>query len=863
MQTTVYNNKHRLILLESDAEAAKTFSEIADASAVSLNVETSGLDYLKDSIVGVNLGIRRGEGVESYYMPLRHNGYDGNLSVQPTMALVAELIKTKKVLYFKRDFVYSFLEREGVECGLCKSHDVQVMIYLCTNKSCPSRLDYARLWFPDLDVFDVDFTETEFSNRNPKIAYIYAAQKAVLTILLAEYAWSRYPMIRNIYTLDNRSNEVVRWFSHNTSVFFDRAFVASELAENQSNIDSVKYQVRSLLGYDIDWSNYAERIDVLRRFMSVGEDVTIITNELLSKCDHPIAQLFKQYGELQSYKATLEKMLAIEGDSMRIHYSTVTARTGRLTSGHIGENTFFSDFNIHNVKKLEVERYVHLTEDGIGFVVSDDPEGAYDTVRCKAGLRDAFVCPSDDYVWVSCDYSGEEMVLAANFSHEENLIEPIKNGADIHSYVAEQVFGYHDADSRSKTKALNFSVIYGAGEYSIAKRLGIGIDECRALMRKYYNMMGRLAEWRDKMIQRARSKGYVSTLFGRPRMLYADYQSNDRLDHEAADRYACNSPIQGCTPISGHLETYNSAIRMSTCLAKRLKDYDKHVIIPTHRGEAEPLFVLFRSGDYMICDSNHGLIYGSDDVPRVATVHDGFKWWQRMRLAPLHKKRMRFSKFVLRKPSDCAAFFKMLCMRDSVISNTNKDLNSALFKLALTRWWFKAGYESAVSLRSVASVFGYNVVYSERRDMFRVRFGRRRRSAVKRVSWCFTDGRKVEVGTCTQTYGLQSYYNQGVVNKNTGADILRIVLCRFKKLFDEDAAWRENVKFACTVHDECNFYVKKSYLKEGCRKIYETMYFEHPLCVLPVKGSLSVGADWGHLLEVKLENIGDDNKINI
>ena len=847
--------------MESNSEVENLFSNEIHGQ-VALNIETTGVDYIKDDIVGVNVAVSDDESVQSYYIPLRHKGYTSDIDIHSVLKHTHELIKTQKVFFFKRDFVYAFLEKEGYECDLYDTHDVQIMLYLCTNKSCPARNDYARMYFPDMDIFEIDVDETEFSTRNPQIAYIYAAQKSVLTILLGRYVWNNYTMIHDIYMLDNRSNEVVRWFSKNTNVPFDRKFVSDELANVNTSIESVKYQVKSILGYDIDWNNYMDRIDVLRNFMNIDSDVTIISNELLSKCNHPIAQLFKQYGELQSYKNTLNKMLSISGDKMRIHYSTVTARTGRLTSGYINGNSFFSDFNIHNVLKREVMRYVHKTDDGMGFTINDEEENSVKVVKCKAGLRDAFVCPSDDYVWVSCDYGGEEMCLAANFAKEENLIEPIKNGLDIHSYVAEKVLGYKDAESRSKMKQINFSVIYGASEFSIAKKLGITEESCKNLLDKYYSLMSNLAVWRDKMIQRARTKGYVSTLFGRPRMLYMDYQSNDKFDHEAADRYACNSPIQGCTPLQGHLETEHSAVRMSICIGKRLKDYDKHDIVATHRDKADPLFVHFRSGDYIICDHNHQLIYNNMEEPKVASIRNGFKR-ARILLAPLHKKRFRFSKFLLRNIKECVGLLTLTCVKNDVVYDTNKDLNSALFKLALYGKWFNAGYESAISMRSIASIFGYNVIYNDRLDKFKVTFTRRKKSGVKRIWWCFKERHDVEMGTCTQSFGFQSYYNQGVVNKNTGADILRIVLCRFKKLFDTDAELKENVLFANTVHDECNFYVKKSYLKKGCEKIYNTMYFQHPLCVLPIKGNISVGTDWGHLLEIKLEDIGEDNKVNI
>lgn len=862
MKTTNYNNKHSLILLETESELERLRNKLNEVKSVAVNLETSGVDYDKDYVVGVNVAYETEHGVVSVYAPIRHS-VGVNLSVESVLALVGELIKDKKVLFYKRDFAFSFLEKEGVEVGLYDTHDVQIMLYLCSNKSCPSRNEFARLYFPDFEVYDIDVTEVEFSARNPEVAFIFAAQKGVLSFLLARYVWAHFPMIGEIYKLDNKSSEVVRWFSKTTRICFDRGVVREKLQAANEAIESVKFQARSVLGYDINWDDYAARIEVLRGFINIDPKTTVLTSSMLAKCNHPIARLFERYGELTSYKGVLEKMDGVDGDSMRIHYATVTAKTGRLTSGHLLGNSYFTDFNIHNVPKEEVTRYLHKTEDGIGFIVDDNSENAVREVKCKGGLRDAFVCPSDEYVWVSCDYSGEEMCLVANFSHEENLIEPIQRGEDIHSYVAEKVFGVKDAESRTKTKQLNFSVLYGAGEYSVAKQLGVSLDESRALLNRYFSIMGKLAEWRDRMVQRARQKGYVCTLFGRPRMLYADYQSSDRFVREAADRFACNSPIQGCTPLRGHLETRDAAVRMEKAVGRKQTGADGKVVIPTHRGDAEPLFVYFRSGDYIICDNNHGLVYGSKKQPKVASVRDGFGG-RRVRLAPLRRKSLKFNWSVVRRSlAECATLFVMTCMRDDVIKRSDKNINSALFKLALFWRWFDADYNAAISMRSVASVFGYNVVYSEWLDKYRVTFRRARRSRVKKVTWCFKEPRKVEVGTCTAVDGFQTYVNQGFVNKNTGADILRIVLCKFKKLFDEDAEWAENVRFACTIHDECNFYVKKGYLKTACRKIYDTMYFEHPLFVLPIKGSLSVGRDWGHLVEVDVDDIDESNKVKI
>jgi DNA polymerase I - 3''-5'' exonuclease and polymerase domains len=840
------NTAHTLCLVESvdDLRQIET-----DGKTVALNVETTGFDYNTDSVVGVSIAVLDGDRIVSYYIPLRHSkGH--NVDTEPVFDLVQKVIDGNKVLLYNREFVFTFLEKDGIRCGLNHTHDAQIMLYLCTNKPCPTRNEYAHLYFPDVPIYELDLERVNFAQHDPEISYLFAAQKTVLTIMLARKVWDAYPMIHNIYRLDNESNEVVRWICRNTELPVSKERVRNELNSVNTDIDEVKYKLRGLLGYDAEIDNPNKRLELVRECVGM---VDSLSDFIVKDSTNPVVMLVKQYGELAVYRTTLEKMLNY-GDTIRVRYSTVTAATGRLSSGGARGNTFFNDFNIQAVEKKDVVRYVHKADNALGFTVDDNPEDAVREVKCKGGLRDAFVCP-DGYVWVSADYSGEEMVLAACFSKDENLIEPIREGKDIHRHIAETMFGQADDESRSKIKQLNFSVIYGATEYSISRRLKITVDECKAMLTKYFSHLSGLASWRQRMVEKARKNGYVSTLFGRPRMLFESYQKGD---YRSADRCACNSPIQGCTPLSGHLETEHSAVRMENIIGRKVRDIHGGMIIPTHRGESEPLFCLFGGGEWMICDDNHSLVYGKRKSPRATKVRDGLRG--RVWLAKLRKRRWKINHFVFKSVSDCASLFVLLCKRDGEIKDDNVTLNSALLKLALTRHWFKADYKAAVSLRSVASLFGYNVVYSERRDKFRVSFFRRGKTRLKKIWWCLEKGMTVPVGSCTKITDMQMYDNQGFVNKNTGADIIRIDLCKFKRLFDTDSTWAENVRFANTVHDECNFYVREEYLYNAVEKIYDTMYFEHPLMALPLKASVSVGQDWGHLVEVDIDKIKTRNK---
>lgn len=857
MQQTKSNN-HNLILIQAKDELCGIITP-TNHKSISLNVETTGFDYNNDHIVGVSLGVERMDDViDSYYIPLRHKNYENNIDTKYVFGALQKIINTEKVLFYNRPFAFFFLEKEGLKCELNKTNDIQIMLHLATNKPSPSRMEYARMFIPNIEVFDVDLSQQSFDNFNPENAYIFSAQKTIINILLAKYIWREYNMIHAIYSLDNKSNEVVRWFCKTNRMPVDYDFVQKEYDNVRSKIENIRYQCRSILGYDVNVENPQARFEALKRVLPINGDIDSFNDYQLDDFNHPIAKLFKQYSELASYESKLKTLLSYKGNPLKIRYSTVSTSTGRFSSGHSENNSYFSNFNIQNVNKDEVVRYVHKSDEGIGFYVDDIKENSIKEVKCKGGLRDAFIC-DDDYVWVSCDYSGEEMCLLANFTREPNLIKPIQEGKDIHTYIAKNVFGIENNECRSKVKILNFSVVYGAYEKSIARKIGVSIEECKKLLEKYYKFLPSISSWKDRMIQRARTKGYVSTLFGRPRMLYNEYQSENRLDHYFADRASYNSPIQGCTPLYGHLELEEGAIRMSSILGRKHKTFNGKYVIPTHRSDNQPLFCHFKSGDYMICDNNHQLIYNNIVEPKVAKIRDGFKN-VRVMLSPLRRKSLKFSKFIFKPLVDCKSFFTLSCKRDDIIKRSNKDMNSALFRLALSGKYFNADYDSAISMRSIASVFGYNVIYNSKKDLFKVTFYRRKKSKIRNIWWCFDNDNVVPMGSCTVTDGFQMYANQGFWNKNTGADIIRQVLCRFKDLFDNDKEWSDNVRFACTIHDECNFYVKKGYLENACKKIYDTMYFTNPLCVLPIEGKLSVGSDWGHLVDIELSQI-KNNKV--
>ncbi|MEE9472075.1 MAG: DNA polymerase, partial [Gemmatimonadota bacterium] len=121
-------------------------------------------------------------------------------------------------------------------------------------------------------------------------------------------------------------------------------------------------------------------------------------------------------------------------------------------------------------------------------------------------------------------------------------------GADIHVRTASQVFGVAEAEvddeQRSRTKAINFGIIYGQSPFGLARTLGIAQSEAAAHIKAYFERYPGVKAFLERAVADARERGYAETLFGRRRYL-PDMHSRNRVQKAAAERMAMNSVLQG------------------------------------------------------------------------------------------------------------------------------------------------------------------------------------------------------------------------------------------------------------------------------------------------------------------------------
>ena len=230
---------------------------------------------------------------------------------------------------------------------------------------------------------------------------------------------------------------------------------------------------------------------------------------------HPLAAEVWNYRTLSKLKSTYIDALPklIHPGTGRLHTSfnqTITA-TGRLSS---------SEPNLQNIP-----------------------------VRTEEGrrIRQAFI-PETGWTMLSADYSQIELRILAHYSADETLVQAFKEGQDIHSRTAAELFNCPPeevtSEMRRQAKVINFGILYGMSAFGLSKELGINNREAQIMIDQYFLKYQGVKQYIEDTLAEARRMRIVTTLFNRRRHI-EDINSSNRAVRQFAERTAINTPIQG------------------------------------------------------------------------------------------------------------------------------------------------------------------------------------------------------------------------------------------------------------------------------------------------------------------------------
>ena len=232
------------------------------------------------------------------------------------------------------------------------------------------------------------------------------------------------------------------------------------------------------------------------------------------KDKHPIIPAIMDYRMLTKLKSTYaDGLLKVIGEDGRIHttFQNLVTATGRLSS---------TEPNLQNIP-----------------------------VRTDLGaeIRKMFV-PKEGCVLVDADYSQIELRVLSHIADDKTMLDAFNRALDIHTATAAQVFGVPPeqvtALQRRNAKAVNFGIVYGISEFSLAEDIGVSRYEARAYIDSYLATYHGVRDYMKKVVEDARKAGYTVTSYGRKRYIPELSSSNFNI-RQGAERIALNTPIQG------------------------------------------------------------------------------------------------------------------------------------------------------------------------------------------------------------------------------------------------------------------------------------------------------------------------------
>jgi DNA polymerase I len=288
---------------------------------------------------------------------------------------------------------------------------------------------------------------------------------------------------------------------------------------------------------------------------ATGEDILLA---LSSK--HEIARKildYRVYEKLRStYVDALPRMISKTDGRIHTDYRQAVAATGRLSSNNP---------NLQNIP-----------------------------IRTAKGrqIRKAFVPRSEEFLFMSADYSQIELRIAASFAKDQTMIEAFRNKRDIHTTTAAKVFRVPlesvTADMRRKAKEVNFGILYGSTAFGLSQNLGISRGEASEIIQAYFTEFPAIKRYMDDSINNARDKEFVETILGRRRYL-RDINSRNITTRGFAERNAINAPIQGTAAdiIKIAMVNIHRWFQKNRLKSKMIMQVHDELVFDVHRDEVD------------------------------------------------------------------------------------------------------------------------------------------------------------------------------------------------------------------------------------------------------------------------------------
>lgn len=279
--------------------------------------------------------------------------------------------------------------------------------------------------------------------------------------------------------------------------------------------------------------NWNSTMQVLKVFQSIDHKImgTAERDTMKIAAVHPIGKLLSQYREET-------KIISSFGESFLNH--------------------IYADGKVH-------PRFVQIVRTGR----ASCKEPNMQQIPARNEYRNCFIT-DPDHVFVSADYSSQELCIIAHGSQDPVFNHALRNGHDLHSVCAALVFGARWLDAaedscafeqefmkcdcpghqklRTTVKGINFGLAYGMGPKKLSEQMEISLNEASNLIEKYFKAFPKIKAFLDSMSKSGVRNGYIQTFKPWKRTRWFDDwlpHGMDMATKSRIERVSKNTPIQG------------------------------------------------------------------------------------------------------------------------------------------------------------------------------------------------------------------------------------------------------------------------------------------------------------------------------
>lgn len=513
---------------------AEQFTEfigkLSEQTLFAVDTETTSLNFLEAKLVGISFCW---DDKEAWYLPLGHQNVPaGKQQIALTQAIAAlkPILENEAVKKVGQNLKYDHevLAQHGIDLSGIISDSMLASYLLNPDQGTHNLTELAQKY---LNFRVIEYTEV--AANLPDFSFVEIDKASRYS---GEDSWLAFELCKKMESLiaDSNLDEVLYQIEvpllsvlsrlERKGVKLDVALLAKISEEFAGRLAEIEQQCYNVAGSKFNLNSPKQLAKVL------FEDLQI-----------PTKGLKKTKSGISTDSSVLEKLVDVHLlPGLILEYRSLF----KLKSTYV-------DALPQQVSKISGRLHSRFNQavTGTGRLSSSDPNLQNIPIRTSEGrrIRHAFIAEKGNALIVA-DYSQIELRLLAHMSADQNLIDAFNSDIDIHSKTARELLGLApdapiDDDQRRIGKTINFGIVYGMGPFRLARDLKIPLPVARQYIDNYFARYPGVKAYFDKLTSDVQTRGVVTTLFGRRRVV-AEIDTSGR-DKEFAVRAALNAPLQG------------------------------------------------------------------------------------------------------------------------------------------------------------------------------------------------------------------------------------------------------------------------------------------------------------------------------